>query len=254
MTTMETFARQPGYEDAFGKLIVDSTTNELDIASHYPYSLERWRLLVDGTNASPYDARADMEVNVQRQGNCGWRGSRSIMLFDTSSINDSNNIDSASIDMKIEDLQTDGGTDDFVSIVTSNPSSNTSIEAKDFDDVGDSIDNPTEMHDTSERMDYSNVSIGDVITWNFNSTGLSNIDLTGISKFGARNGHDIKDNTPSFSCDGSRQQINYYTADSSDTKPTLTVNHTSPDSPGSVLESDGSGVLVSDGSGVLKTD
>jgi hypothetical protein len=50
---METFSRQPGYEDAFGKLIADSTTNELDIASHYPYSPERWRLLVDGTRQFP---------------------------------------------------------------------------------------------------------------------------------------------------------------------------------------------------------
>jgi hypothetical protein len=50
---MSKFQKQHGYEDAFGKLIADSTTNELDIASHYPYSPERWRLLVNGTREFP---------------------------------------------------------------------------------------------------------------------------------------------------------------------------------------------------------
>lgn len=35
--------------DAFGKLIADSTTNHLNVASHYPFSPERWRFFVDGT-------------------------------------------------------------------------------------------------------------------------------------------------------------------------------------------------------------
>lgn len=42
-----------GYEDAFGKLIADGTTNEIDIASHYPYNPERWRLFVGGTRQFP---------------------------------------------------------------------------------------------------------------------------------------------------------------------------------------------------------
>jgi len=32
-----------GFDDVFGKTIVDSTRNEADIASHYPFNPERWR-------------------------------------------------------------------------------------------------------------------------------------------------------------------------------------------------------------------
>jgi hypothetical protein len=42
-----------GYEDSFGKLIADTTRDVIDIGSHYPYSPERWRLLVDGTRQFP---------------------------------------------------------------------------------------------------------------------------------------------------------------------------------------------------------
>jgi len=38
-----------GYEDNFGKAIADSTQNEADIAGHYPFTPERWRVFVDGT-------------------------------------------------------------------------------------------------------------------------------------------------------------------------------------------------------------
>lgn len=45
--------RGPGEEDAFGKLIADNTRNKLDIASHYPYNPERWRIFVDGSRVFP---------------------------------------------------------------------------------------------------------------------------------------------------------------------------------------------------------
>lgn len=38
-----------GYTDVFGKEIVDVTSNHIDIASHYPYNPERWRIFVDGS-------------------------------------------------------------------------------------------------------------------------------------------------------------------------------------------------------------
>lgn len=42
-----------GYEDSFGKLIADGTVSKLDIASHYPYNPERWKIFVDGTRVFP---------------------------------------------------------------------------------------------------------------------------------------------------------------------------------------------------------
>ena len=37
------FTQPIGFEDTFGKKIADSTRNAADIASHYPYSPERWK-------------------------------------------------------------------------------------------------------------------------------------------------------------------------------------------------------------------
>lgn len=48
-----TYVNIAGSYDVFGKSIADGTTNELDLASHYPYSPERWRIVVDGTRVFP---------------------------------------------------------------------------------------------------------------------------------------------------------------------------------------------------------
>ena len=40
------------YEDAFENAVIDRT-NVLDLASHYPYSPDRWRLFADGTRIYP---------------------------------------------------------------------------------------------------------------------------------------------------------------------------------------------------------
>ena len=44
-------SESPGYEDAFGTPTVKTTTNESNLAGHYPYSPERWRLF-KGDNSS----------------------------------------------------------------------------------------------------------------------------------------------------------------------------------------------------------
>lgn len=62
-----------GFEDVFGKFISDSTNNEIDIASHYPYSPEKFRLYSNGTRIFPeyassindlsqYNHRGDVHV------------------------------------------------------------------------------------------------------------------------------------------------------------------------------------------------
>lgn len=53
-----------GYVDAFGKLIADSTTNELDIGSQYEYNQERWDLYVDGSKVFPEYVTVDQYNHV----------------------------------------------------------------------------------------------------------------------------------------------------------------------------------------------
>lgn len=42
------------YEDNFGKLIADGTTNEADLAAHHPFTPERYRLYKNGTRQFPH--------------------------------------------------------------------------------------------------------------------------------------------------------------------------------------------------------
>jgi hypothetical protein len=47
----------PEWSDAFGNQVALGTTNEADIAGHYPYNPERWRVFVNGTRQFiQYDA------------------------------------------------------------------------------------------------------------------------------------------------------------------------------------------------------
>ena len=54
-----------GLIDVFGKPIADNTVNKIDLASHYPYSPERWRIYVDGSKVFPeYNSVAQYNHNV----------------------------------------------------------------------------------------------------------------------------------------------------------------------------------------------
>ena len=120
---------------------------------------------------------------------------RGFFLFDTSTISPSATVDSAAVELYIEDKKTaanDGY--DYVSIVTTSPASTTALEVGDIDQMGS-----TEQHDTGQRKDITSVSTGQFTTWTLNSTGRGNITKGGITKFGAREGHDLTGNSPGLS-------------------------------------------------------
>lgn len=180
----------------------------------------------DGTGATPIDDTSALSVLVQRQANGGWRGERGVTLFDTSSIGNSSTVSDA--DYEMDFVSSDGNDDDdgndFIAVLTSSITSNTSLAADDFDNVGDAIDNPTEMHDTSERKDIT--SLSGSTTWTFNSTGIAAISKDDISKFGIREGHDILDDQPDLSGGGSRNEAGFNSAEAGSNIPTLTVTYT----------------------------
>lgn len=113
-------------------------------------------------------------------------------LFDTSSIPDTDTITAATYSLYVSSVSdSDNDGNDFITVVTSNPASNTALVVDDYDQIGDAISNPTEQVDTGQRKDCSSISVAAYLDFTLNSTGRGNISKTGVTKFGAREGHDV---------------------------------------------------------------
>jgi hypothetical protein len=154
--------------------------------------------------------------------NTRWVLSRAFFLFDTSSIPDTDSIDSATFSFYItgkENSDNDG--EDFFNVIQTSPASNTDLVAGDFDQCG-AVSNPTEG---ATRVDMGSLSTSAYNDWTLDATGRGWIDKSGITKLGLREGHDILNSTPSVSNSGNQIQGRFadYTGTSSD--PKLVVVH-----------------------------
>lgn len=124
-----------------------------------------------------------------------WTGAKYIIrrqyfLFDTSSISTDN------IDSSIFSVYSNATGDDTeatypadIAIVSSNPASNTSLIFADFDQIGS-----TKLSDTVQDLGTYNSSAA-YFDFALNAVGISNINKTGISKFGIRPNNDFSDST-----------------------------------------------------------
>jgi len=63
------------------------------------------------------------------------------------------------------------------------------LVATDYDNCG-AVDNPTKQ---SDDVDLGTISSSAQYTWTLNATGLGNINNSGYTEFGIREGHDIED-------------------------------------------------------------
>lgn len=144
---------------------------------------------------------------------------RSIFLFDTSSLGADANITNAVLSLygydKTDDLSISPTTD----IYTSNPASNTSLIPADYTTLGT-------ISQTGSPIAYSNWSVA-YNPFTFNSTGISNINKTGISKFGSRNAnYDTADSPPTWLQAAESGVGTYYADETGATKdPKLVVTY-----------------------------
>jgi hypothetical protein len=135
---------------------------------------------------------------------------RGLFYFDTSSIGTADIIEAATFSLFVTGTANDHNDgNDFVSLVQvqgNNVSSTTSLATGDYNDVGDTIDNPTEGHDSGQRKDITSVTTSQYLDWTLNSTGRSWIarsgeqnptgGVAGITYLGVREGHDLLDSEP----------------------------------------------------------
>ena len=117
---------------------------------------------------------------------------RAFFPIDTSGIDDGATITAStfSVYKTSNEWNGDNDGDDWLNIVQTTQSSNTSLSDGDFDQCG-TIDNPTEG---ATRIDISSLSGSDGwVTWTMNATGIGWISKTGWTKLGIREGHDCID-------------------------------------------------------------
>ena len=143
---------------------------------------------------------------------------RFIALFDTSSIPDTDTIDSATLSFHGRSKSDQMGGTHGIGIVTSTPASNTDLVAGDY----------AQLTTTRQATDISIASWSTVGYNDFalNATGLGNISKTGVSKFGSRLSFDIDNSAPTWGSEESVAGGNYAADDAGTTRdPKLVVVH-----------------------------
>ena len=227
----------PVYTDTTTTVYPDAHTESTSVdglVSTYNTTAD-WNTAHDlSTGDYAYDNQTTLPLGYMRS-NIG--GSNTIglyrwfILFDTSGIDDDDEISAATLSFYAISTATNNvGGDSEVSVQTcsvvqSSPASNTALVTGDFNQCG-SVDDPAQGIDSGERFDpYSDFTTSQYNDIDLNSTGIGWIAKDGITKLGVRNMPDITDD------DIGSAKYNHYmnvgSADQSGTSkdPKLTVTH-----------------------------
>lgn len=117
---------------------------------------------------------------------------RAIALFDTSPLGATAVISAATLSMWLTNKTDTLGDAPDLDIYTSTPASNTALVAADYAQLG-------AVSQTGAAMTYAAMTINAYNDFVFNATGLGNISLTGVSKFGLRNAnYDVANVAPTW--------------------------------------------------------
>lgn len=142
---------------------------------------------------------------------------RGHFIFDTSAIPDGDTIDSGTISFYDDGTRVDGATGGGLALVESTSASNTSIVNSDYSNY-----NTTRLADTD--IDYTSHTLNAYADMTLNSSGLSNISKTSVSKFATINSLDLDNSDPGGSYNSA---FSGYFADQTGTTqdPKLVVVH-----------------------------
>jgi len=237
----------------------------------YPVVDGRSRIFLDGTgttqtwsgirNASEGTEADDSSTAITVQlananiSNRYTRLSRSFLMFDTSGLPDDCIIASTTLSMYgRSNSKEDGmglGNNFDVNIFSATTGSNTSITTDDYDEVGTTA--------FSTAINYSNLSVSGYNDWVLNTSGLSNISTTGISKFSTCSDYyDRTDNAPPASPPADCTTISFYSSEQEGLScdPKLTVTYIIEDTPTYNLTISGTtdGSVTTPGEGIYTYD
>lgn len=214
---------QPIHEFAAATLIAypDPDPETATVDGTIQTSSASWDTAHDATSGSVSDDVSQMRPASEHNGSV-YIIRRTFTLFDTSAIGSSGTVTAADLDLyAFLKVNGDNDGDDFMRIVSASTASNTALTTTDYNDCGDAVDNPT-AH--ASDVDITSISTSAYQTFALNATGLSNINKTGVSKFGCREGHDCVDSAVTTS---TSSYVSWTCAESTN-DPTLTVTYTTP--------------------------
>lgn len=150
---------------------------------------------------------------------------RAFVLFDTSSIPDGDDIDSAVLSgMARNKSDLDNDAQAYINVFETTPASNTDLVLADYDQIG-----TTKL---SSDADITSIDATDTVYTDFtlNGSGIALINKTGVTKLGFREGHDVENVQIANNVDNF---VWFNQADQTGTTkdPKLVVEHTTPSTP-----------------------
>ena len=169
---------------------------EEDVSPSPPYYLSWADLVASPGNNANDDRHGGMDIFIYIASTSApntdkWRTlTRGIILFDTSSLADTQII-SATLSLYCEGKYDLLSITPDINIYSSNPASNTALIAGDFDSCGSTAFSTTKT--------YGNITASAWNVFTLNSSGISAINKSGISKFSVRNAnYDVANHAPSW--------------------------------------------------------
>lgn len=183
---------------------------------------EAWSTLRSGAGNSSEDnaTSANGPYILSDSGTDVWRSIyRVIVLFDTSSIPDTDTISAATLSVYSATDKTDNlGITPDINVYSSAPASNTALANSDYGNTG-----TTAFSTAITYAGWTNAAYNDFA---LNASGLAAITATGVSKFSLRNAnYDVANVAPTWSAT-TFSRFNFYRADNGTNKPKLDVTHT----------------------------
>jgi hypothetical protein len=188
-----------------------------------------WSNIVNGagTTGTATDSNNYYVYIFASSGSPDWSvNNRSIFLFDTSGLDALGDITISAATLSLRGTaKADDGTaiSPNIDIYTSNPASTSTIVASDYSNLGS-------ISQTGSPISYASFSASGYNDFPFNATGIGNISIDGISKFGARNAnYDVSGSTPTWSSSSEHSMTGYYADQTgTDNDPKLVVTYTLP--------------------------
>src|SRR3989344_2644202 len=204
----------------------DAETTTVDGVVQRSVADTTWAGVRDGAGTSANDSNTGSgeyyaEMYSGNSSNTWGRIKRAIFLFDTSSIGDTDTIDSAVLSLYGIGKNDPNGATPNIDIYTSTPASNTALVGADYGQIGTTSQ-------TGSPISYSSYSTSAYNDFTFNATGRGNVSKTSISKFGARIANYDAANTAPTWVTGDSWSLQGYYADQTGTSndPKLVVTYT----------------------------
>lgn len=152
---------------------------------------------------------------------------RGFTLFDTSTLGAGATISAGVYSLYITAITNqDVDAQDYIKVYTTTPASNTALVTDDYDQIGTTAQSGQVDFDTATTSAYNDLTL--------NATGRSSVSLTGVTKFGVREGHDAENSAINA------DQLNRLTVDFADqtgtgTDPKLVITYTAGGGPANLL-------------------